>query len=87
MENMLEYSLFERLPFRNQAEAIVRDGNLLARRNYNNWQVTLYEYNNTFVELWQGAHAQVFSTFKSSANKVAIFEPYLQAVVVEEIDG
>jgi hypothetical protein len=82
---MLEYSLFERLSFRDQAEEIARSGNLLARRNYNNWQVTLYEYNNTFVELWQGNNAEVFCTFKNTASKVIIFEPYLSSVEVENL--
>ena len=79
---MLEYSLFERLPFRSQAEAIAKDGTLLAQRTYNNWTVTLYELNNSFVELWSGSDAEVFSVFKKSANKVAIFEPYIDHLEV-----
>ena len=82
---MLEYSLFERLPFRSQAEAIAKDGTLLAQRNYNKWTVTLYELNNSFVELWNGEQVQVYSTFKQSANKVAIFEPYIDHVEVNDI--
>ncbi|NDK57439.1 hypothetical protein [Pontibacter fetidus] len=82
---MLEYSMFERLPFRSQAEAIAKNGTILARRKYNTWHVTLYEFNDTFVELWSGDAVQVFSTFKASASKVAIFEPYLDSVDVGEL--
>jgi hypothetical protein len=80
---MLEYSMFDRLPFRSQTEAIAKHGTILAQRQHNKWVVTLYEFNNTFVELWSGEQAQVYSTFKHSANKVAIFEPYLDDVDVQ----
>ncbi|WP_235925609.1 hypothetical protein [Pontibacter burrus] len=83
---MLEYAMFERLPFRSQTEAIAKYGNILARRQHNKWQVTLYELHNTFVELWSGEQVQVYSTFKNSANKVAIFEPYLDAVNVSGLE-
>ncbi|MBC5774833.1 hypothetical protein H8S95_12220 [Pontibacter sp. KCTC 32443] len=82
---MLEYSMFERLPFRSQAEAIAKDGTILAQRQYNKWLVTLYEFNNTFVELWSGDNVQVFSTFKKSANASAIFDPYLDQVDVQDL--
>ncbi|HEY4650389.1 MAG TPA: hypothetical protein VIG72_03200 [Pontibacter sp.] len=81
---MLEYSMFERLPFRSQAEVIARAGTILASRRYNNWHVTLYEFNNTFVELWSGEQVQVFSMFKHTASKVAVFEPYLGAIDLQD---
>ncbi|MER2996811.1 hypothetical protein [Pontibacter populi] len=77
---MLEYSMFERLPFRKQAEIIAKNGTLVAQRNYKQWMVTLYKVNNSFVELWSGDNMQVYSTFKQSANTVAIFDPYLDEV-------
>ncbi|MEJ8756996.1 hypothetical protein WG947_08320 [Pontibacter sp. H259] len=82
---MHEYSWFERLPFRSQTEAIAKHGTILAQRQHNKWQVTLYEYHNTFVELWSGEQVQVYSTFKSNANKVTIFEPYLDGVNVQHL--
>lgn len=83
---MLEYSMFERLPFRSQAEVIAKAGTIVASRNYKQWHVTLFELDNRFVELWTGEKVQVFSTFKDSASKIAIFEPYLDAVDVQELD-
>jgi hypothetical protein len=74
---MLEYSMFERLPFRSQAEIVAQKGTLLAQRNYKKWFVTLYELNNSFVELWVGDEVQVYSMFKRSADTVCILEPYL----------
>jgi len=82
---MLEYSMFERLPFRSQAEFLAKDGTILAQRNYNNWTVTLYALHHSFVEVWTGNEVQVISTFKDSANAVAILEPYIDAIDVEQI--
>lgn len=76
--------MFERLPFRSQAEVIARDGVVLAQRKYNQWQVTLYAVNNTFVELWAGEAVQVYSTFKRSANAATILEPYVEGVDVRD---
>ncbi len=82
---MLEYSMFERLPFRSQAESLAKDGTILAQRTYNNWTVTLYTLQHSFVELWQGEQVQVISTFKASANVVAILDPYIDAIDVQDI--
>ncbi|MDX5436309.1 MAG: hypothetical protein LPK03_03905 [Pontibacter sp.] len=84
---MLEHSMFERLPLRNQAEALAQDGTILAQRKFNNWTVTLYTLNNFFVELWAGEEAQVISTFKKSAKSVAVLEPYLDTIDVREVLG
>jgi len=81
---MQEYSMFERLPFRSQAEVIARDGTLLAQRKYKQWHVSLYAVNNTFVELWAGEEVQVYSTFKHSANAATILEPYVEEVDVRD---
>ncbi|MBJ6118366.1 hypothetical protein JAO76_09195 [Pontibacter sp. BT310] len=82
---MLEYSMFERLPFRKQAEIIAQNGTVVAQRNYNQWLVTLYKVNNSFVELWSGDNIQVYGAFRQQANTVAIFEPYLDKIDVQEI--
>lgn len=79
--------MFERLPLRSQAETLAKDGIILAQRRYNNWTVTLYTLNNAFVELWTGEEAQVISTFKKSANAMAVLEPYLGEVDVREVLG
>lgn len=76
--------MFERLPFRSQAEIIARDGTVLAQRKYNKWTVTLYAVNNSFIELWAGDEVQVFSIFKSTANAVAVLEPYIDAIDVRD---
>lgn len=81
---MLEYSLFERLPFRSQAEALAKDGIVLAQRNYNNYTVTLYSLHNNLVELWSGEKAQVITTFKGSANPVAILESYVDKIDIQD---
>ncbi|MDX5435592.1 MAG: hypothetical protein LPK03_00250 [Pontibacter sp.] len=82
---MLEYSLFERLPFRSQEEAIAKDGTLLAQRLHNGWTVTLYALNGSFVELWSGETIQVYSSFKKSANAMVIFEPYADGFDVRDV--
>ncbi|TPE46339.1 hypothetical protein [Pontibacter mangrovi] len=82
---MLEYSMFERLPFRSQAELIAKDGVVLAQRKYNGWTVTLYTLNGSFVELWAGEQVQMFGTFKRTANTLAILEPYADGVDLQEV--
>ncbi|WP_162054588.1 hypothetical protein [Pontibacter pamirensis] len=81
---MLEYSMFERLPFRSQAESLAKDGTILAQRSYNDWQVTLYSLNGLFVELWAGKEAQIISTFKKTANAVAVLDPYIDDIDVHD---
>ena len=82
---MQEYSMFERLPFRSQEEALAKGGTMLAQRKHNSWTVTLYALNNSFVELWSGETLQVYSTFKKSANALAILEPYADEVDVGDV--
>ncbi|MFT2007256.1 hypothetical protein ACMA1I_01150 [Pontibacter sp. 13R65] len=77
--------MFERLPLRSQTESLAKDGTLLARRTYNGWQVTLYSLNGLFVELWAGKEAQVISTFKKSANAVAVLDPYIDKIDVKNV--
>lgn len=82
---MLENSRFERLPIQSQSEILAKEGTLLAQRRFNQWIVTLYTLNNSFVELWSGEKAQVISTFKMSANPLAILEPYIDDVDVQSL--
>ncbi|GAB3204086.1 hypothetical protein ABID22_004016 [Pontibacter aydingkolensis] len=82
---MQEFSMFERLPFRSQEEALAKGGTMLAQRKHNVWTVTLYFLNNSFVELWSGETVQVYSTFKKSANVVDILEPYADEVDVGDL--
>lgn len=77
--------MFERLPFRSQEEALAKGGTMLAQRKYHGWTVTLYALNNSFIELWSGETVQVYSTFKKSANAVAILEPYADGFDVRDV--
>lgn len=77
--------MFERLPFRSQAEIIAKDGTVLAQRKHNKWVVTLYAVNNSFVELWTGEDIQVYSIFKRSANALAVLEPYVDEIDVQDV--
>ncbi len=81
---MLEYSMFERLPFQSQSEFLGKRGTVLAQRKHKEWLVTLYSLNGLFVELWAGKEAQVVSTFKKSANAIAVLEPYIDAIDVQD---
>lgn len=80
---MLEFSMFERLPFRSQTEALAKDGTLIAQRRFKEWTVTLYTLNHTFVELWAGKEAVVISTFKKTANAADVLEPYVAHIDVK----
>lgn len=76
--------MFERLPFRSQTESLAKEGIILAQRRHNGWQVTLYSLNGLFVELWAGKEAQVISTFKKTANAVAVLDPYIDDIDVQD---
>ncbi len=75
--------MFERLPLRSQAETLAKEGTLLGQRQFNSWTVTLYTLHNAFVEVWTGEEAQVISTFKKSANAMAVLEPYVEGLDVQ----
>ncbi len=77
---MLEYSMFERLPLHYQTETLSKKGLILGQRTYNGWAVTLYTLNDAFVELWSGNGMAVTSTFKKSADALAVLAPYVDAV-------
>lgn len=81
---MLEYSMFERLPYRSQREALKKEGTLIARRQVNGYTILLYILGHTFVEVWTGTEAEVVTTFKKSANAMAVLEPYVDAM--ESVD-
>ncbi|SIT76847.1 hypothetical protein [Pontibacter indicus] len=74
---MLEYSMFERLPYRSQREALKKEGTLIAQRQVNGYTIRLYTIGHTFVEVWTGTEAEVVTTFKKSANVMAVLEPYI----------
>lgn len=74
---MLEYSMFERLPYRSQREALKKEGTLIAQRQVNGYTILLYTIGHTFVEVWTGTEAEVVTTFKKSANVMAVLEPYI----------
>jgi hypothetical protein len=79
---MQEFSMFERLPFRSQQEALHKGGTLIAQRKYNGHTVTLYTLGSIFVEVWRSSEAEVVSTFKRTADAMAVLEPYLDTIDV-----
>ncbi|PRY10222.1 hypothetical protein CLV24_115139 [Pontibacter ummariensis] len=81
---MIEYSMFQRLPLRSQAEVLAKDGTILAQRQHKEWVVTLYALGDSFVELWSGKEAEVIGAFKKSASTLAIFEPYVDEINVQD---
>lgn len=80
--HMQEYSMFERLPFRSQQEALHRGGTLIAQRTFNGCTVTLYTLGNTFVEVWISKEVEVVSTFKKTAHALAVLEAYVDNIDV-----
>jgi hypothetical protein len=82
-DNMLEYSLFRRLPHWSQVEELNRNGVLLAHRYLPDWKVSLYSFDNYFVEVWSGKGVKIPATFRKTANAVAILEPYLDNLEVK----
>ncbi|MDX5417686.1 MAG: hypothetical protein LPK09_00615 [Hymenobacteraceae bacterium] len=81
---MLEFTMFERLPIRSQAETLAKEGTVIAQRQHKGLTVTLYTLYNGFVELWSGNHVQVYSTFKETAKAGDILEPYLDTLEVAD---
>ncbi|PVY37938.1 hypothetical protein [Pontibacter virosus] len=82
---MLEYSMFERLPYRSQREALKKEGTLIARRQVNGYTILLYVIGHTFVEVWTGTEAEVVSTFKKTADALAVLEPYANEVDIRQL--
>ncbi|EJF08141.1 MULTISPECIES: hypothetical protein [Pontibacter] len=82
---MLEYSMFERLPYRSQREALKKEGTLIARRQVNGYTILLYTLGHTFVEVWTGAEAEVVSTFKQTASAMAVLEPYADEIDIRQL--
>ena len=69
--------MFERLPYRSQREALKKEGTLIAQRQVNGYTILLYTIGHTFVEVWTGTEAEVVTTFKKTANVMAVLEPYI----------
>ena len=82
---MIEHSLFHQLPLRNQVELLARQGTAVAHRNYKGWSITLYAINNYFVERWEKSGLEIVGTFKNSASPLAILEPYLDNLEVQQL--
>ncbi len=77
--------MFERLPYRSQRETLKREGTLVASRMVNGYTISLYTLGHTFVEVWSGTEVEVVSTFKHSANAMAVLEPYTQQVDIDHL--
>lgn len=77
--------MFERLPYRSQREALKKEGTLIARRQVNGYTILLYVIGHTFVEVWTGTEAEVVSTFKKTADALAVLEPYANEVDIRQL--
>lgn len=80
--NMLEYNLFRKLPHWSQVAELNRNGILLAERHLPDWKISLYIFDNYFVEVWSGRGVEIPATFRKTAKAVAILEPYLDNLEV-----
>ena len=77
--------MFEKLPYRSQREALKKEGTLIARRQVNGYTILLYILEHTFVEVWTGTEAEVVSTFKKTADALAVLEPYANEVDIRQL--
>lgn len=77
---MLEHSLFERLPDWSNVQALTRQGIAVAQRQHAGWGITLYQFNNKFVELWEKNGVQVIGALDQAAKPLEIFGPYTDTI-------
>ncbi|WP_205502483.1 hypothetical protein [Rufibacter psychrotolerans] len=81
---MLEHSLFHKLPPRNQAELLEQKGIALAHRNHKGWAITLFSFENRFMEVWAKMGVEVIGSFHAAATYMDIIEPYVPELQVPE---
>lgn len=76
--------MFHKLPSWSQVEVLAKNGTVLAQRRHKEWAITLYSLNNYFVELWVKKELEVVGSFHKSANPLAILEPYMDTIDVQD---
>lgn len=81
---MTEYTLLQGLPAWSQADALAHQGTALAQRTYQDWTITLYAFNNYFVERWLKPELTIMGTFAKTAPSLAILEPYTNAIALQD---
>lgn len=84
---MIEYSLFERLPSWTQVEVLHQAGTRLGQRQHQDWTISLYNWQHRFVEVWTRAGQEVVTSFRPDASPLAIVEPYIHQISVEDLLG
>lgn len=82
---MLEFSMFERLPYWSQREALKKEGTLIARRHVKGYTILLYTLGHTFVEVWTGTEAEVVCNFKKTSDAMTVLEPYADEVDIQQL--
>ncbi|QCR22698.1 hypothetical protein [Pontibacter sp. SGAir0037] len=82
---MLEFSMFKRLPLWSQAEVLMKEGTMVAQRQHLEWEITLYQLNNHFVELWSGKGLRVVGSFHQEAPALQVLDPYTDAIDVQHL--
>jgi len=75
---MLAYHLFERLPSWSQIDMLRKSGTLLARRQHLDWTITLFAFQQQFVEVWHRDGLELVTSFRPQVNTLAILEPYTE---------
>ncbi|WP_114783081.1 hypothetical protein [Botryobacter ruber] len=87
-ENKFEHlANFSKMPAWAQAEVLEREGTELARRLHKGWEVRLFSIDNYYVELWEKQELKITTTFRNSAKALAVLEPYLGGIAVQDLVG
>ncbi|WP_051360129.1 hypothetical protein [Adhaeribacter aquaticus] len=72
--------MFNQLPAGSQVSLLSKQGIALAQREHKGYVITLYALNNYFVELWKKHDFEIIGTFHKSVNSMAILEPYMDSI-------
>ncbi|WP_181307732.1 hypothetical protein [Rufibacter sp. XAAS-G3-1] len=83
---MLEHSLFHfhKLPPWTQAELLEQKAIALSQRRFNGWDITLFSFENHFLEVWAKMGVEVVGSFHAAATYMEIIEPYMSDLSVPE---
>jgi hypothetical protein len=76
--------MFNRLPAGSQVEVLAKKGTVLAQREHKEWTITLFSLNNYFVELWEKKGLELIGTFHKTVQPLAILEPYMDDIEIQD---
>jgi len=82
---VIEYSMFNRLPTWSQVEVLTKQGTVVTQRQHKDWTITLYVFNDYFVELWAKQNLEIVGSFKKSVKPLDILEPYIDYLDVPDL--